>query len=188
MSARRPISLREAMVARAVSESESSWHTKLSTECGADRAVTLSGVIPDGTATELFELMEAEQARLRALLAGGDPAVLSHSPDGKWSVIENLRHLLFDEQALGRFTPSGASFSPLGYPPPGLWKHKQFSSFQFDATPTADAVLAEWDSAHAAFRDSLTRDDAEVRLALGKNVRHLRNHIRQIESALRARR
>lgn len=149
---------------------------------------TLSGVIPEGSATELLELMDAEQDRLRALLTGIDPAGLSHSANGTWSVIENLRHLLFHEQGLGRLTPGGVSFSPLGYPPPGRWTHKQFSAFQFDATPTADAVLAEWDSAHAALRDSLTRDDAEVRLALGKNVRHLRNHIRQIESALRARR
>jgi hypothetical protein len=145
-------------------------------------------VIAEGTATELFEMMDAEHDRLRALLAGGDSAVLSHSANGTWSVIENLRHLLFTEQGLGRFSPGGVSFSPLGYPSPGLWKHEQFSAFQFDATPTADAVLAEWDSAHAALRDSLTRDDAEVRLALGKNIRHLRNHIRQIESAPRARR
>ncbi|MGD9894539.1 MAG: DinB family protein [Dehalococcoidia bacterium] len=148
---------------------------------------TLSGMIPEGTATELLEMMDADHDRLRALLAGRDPAVLSHSANGKWSVIENLRHLLFNEQGLGRFTPGGVSFSPLGYPPPGLWKHKRFSAFRFDATPTADEVLAEWDSAHAVLRDSLTRDDAEVRLALGKYVRHLRNHIRQIESALRAR-
>ena len=154
----------------------------------ADRSGTLSGVIPEGTATELLDMMDAERDRLRALLAGRDPAVLSHSANGTWSVIENLRHLLFHEQGLGRFTPGGVSFSPLGYPPPGLWKHTQFSAFQFDATPTADAVLAEWDSAHVALRDSLTCDHAEVRLALGKNVRHLRNHIRQIESALRARR
>jgi hypothetical protein len=148
---------------------------------------TLSGVIPEGTARELLNMMDAEQGRLRALLAGRDPAVLSHSASGKWTVIENLRHLLFAEQGLGGLTPGGVCFSPLGYPPPGLWKHTQFSAFQFDATPTADAVLAEWDCAHATLRDSLTRDDAEVRLALGKNVRHLRSHIRQIESALRAR-
>jgi hypothetical protein len=152
----------------------------------ADGSGTLSSVIPEGTATELLEMMDAEQDRLRALLAGRDPAVLSHSANGQWSVIENLRHLLFHEQGLGRFTPGGVSFSPLGYPPPGLWKHRQFSAFQFDATPTADAVLAEWDSAHASLRGSLTCDHAEVRLALGKNVRHLRNHIHQIESALRA--
>lgn len=130
-------------------------------------------------------MMDAEQDRLRALLAGRDPTVLSHSANGTWSVIENLRHLLFVEQSLGRFTPDRVSFSPLGYPPPGLWKHKQFSAFQFDATPSADEVLAAWDAAHAALRDSLACDDAEVRLALGKNIRHLRNHIRQIESALR---
>ncbi len=143
-------------------------------------------MIPEGTAPELFALIEAERSRLRALLARKDPAVLSRSSSGKWTVIENLRHLLFYEQGLGRFTADGVSFSPLGYPPPGLWKHRQFSAFQFDAIPTADEVLAEWDSAHASIRDSLTRDDSEVRLALGKTVRHLRSHIRQIESALRA--
>lgn len=145
-------------------------------------------MIPEGSATELLAMLEVEQSHLRALLAGKDSAVLSHSSNGKWSVIENLRHLLFHEQGLGRFTAGGGSFSPLGYPPPGLWKHAQFSAFQFDATPTADEVLAEWDSAHVAIRDSVTRDDSEVRRALGMTVRHLRDHIRQIESALRAHR
>lgn len=143
-------------------------------------------MIPEGSASELLALMEVEHQRLRALLAGKDAEILAERPNGKWSVIENLRHLLFTEQAIGRFTPGGVSWSPLGYPPPGLWKHKQFSAFQFDANPTAEEVLADWDRAHAAIRAWLTRDDAEVRVALGKNVRHLRGHIRQIESASRA--
>jgi len=131
-------------------------------------------------------VMEAEHRRLRALLAGKDAGTFAERPNGKWSVIENLRHLLFTEQALGRFTPGGVSWSPLGYPPPGLWKHRRFSAFQFEANPTVEEVLAEWDTASAAIRASLTRDDAEIRLALGKNVRHLRGHIRQIASASRA--
>jgi len=69
----------------------------------------------------------------------------------------------------------------------GTREEPVFSAFTFDANPAAEEVLAEWDTAHAAIRGLLTRDDTEVRLALGKNVRHLRNHIRQIESALRAR-
>ena len=145
-------------------------------------------MIPEGTVAELLEMLEQDHSRLRTVLSGRDSGALADSSNGKWSVIENLRHLLFFEQSLGRSSGADVAFSPLGYPPPGLWKHKQFSDFHFAATPTADEVIAEWDAAHASIRDSFTRDDDEVRLALGKAVRHLRGHIRQIESALRARR
>ena len=145
----------------------------------------ISTVIPQGTVAELMEMLDQDRSRLRSIVTGKDSAALSSSSNGKWSVIENLRHILFFEQSLGRFTSANVAFSPLGYPPPGLWK--RFPGFQFAATPTAAEVIAEWDAAHSAIRDSFTRDDDEVRLALGKAVRHLRGHIRQIESALRAR-
>ncbi len=145
-------------------------------------------MIPQGTVAELLEMLDQDRSRLSSILTGKDSAALSLSSNGKWSVIENLRHLLFFEQNLGRFTGADVAFSPLGYPPPGLWKHRRFSHFQFAATPTAAEVIAEWDAAQSAIRGSFTRDDDEVRLALGKAVRHLRGHIRQIESALRVRR
>jgi len=48
-------------------------------------------------------VMEAEHRRLRALLAGKDAGNFAERPNGKWSVIENLRHLLFTEFSRGGF-------------------------------------------------------------------------------------
>lgn len=65
-----------------------------------------------------MEQIEAEQERLRDLLAGKDEALTAaRPPDGKWSVLENVRHLIFAEQShLGRFVQGGREWSSFALP------------------------------------------------------------------------
>src|SRR5690242_4184995 len=60
--------------------------------------------------------VDAERARLRRLLRSKDAKILNARPaNGDWSIIENVRHLLFAEQLhLGRFLPEKFEFSQLG--------------------------------------------------------------------------
>lgn len=64
---------------------------------------------------EMAEI-DAERARLKRLLRAADPATLAAwPPNGDWSILENVRHLLFAEQLhLGGFLPGKVEFSPLG--------------------------------------------------------------------------
>lgn len=143
----------------------------------------------DDTALALFEMIDAEQQRLRELLSGKDPAVLAERPpNGKWSIIENVRHLLFAEQAhLGRFLPGGPQWSPLALPPTGMQRQERFRAMA-RAAPSVEEVFDDWNVAHGSTRELAGRDTEEVRKALQRNLRHLRSHIKGIERLLRANR
>jgi hypothetical protein len=136
---------------------------------------------------EVLEAIEEEHRRLWRLVAGRDWALLSQRPtNGQWSIAENLRHLLFAEQAhLGQFIPGGPQWSPFIIPPPGLQSRPEFSALG-TAEPSSMAELQDvWASAHSPAREFLLADSEQVRKALQTNLRHLRNHIRIIERQLR---
>ena len=141
----------------------------------------------DDSVAALLAQLEAEQHRLRGLLSGKDDAALAQRPpSGKWSVMENVRHLLFAEQLhLGHLLPGGQHFSPLGLAPPiNRPKFRDVGS----ATPsTVHEVLAAWEAAHIRTRALVDHDTGDVRHALDRNLRHLRTHIRVIERLLRSR-
>jgi hypothetical protein len=141
---------------------------------------------PQIPAPDLLAALEAEQQRLWEFLASADSAALTQRrPNGDWSVIENLRHLLFAEQAhLGSVMPERPPLSPLGRPPPGL----QAKLFPKGMTPSTDAaeVIAAWREAHAVIRPHLLDDTPKARRELSRNLRHLRNHIKLIQRQLRA--
>jgi hypothetical protein len=138
----------------------------------------------------LLELMDAEQLRLRELVAGKDPAWLAERPpSGRWSVIENLRHLLFAEQAhLGRFLPGGQQLSAIGLPPGGMQGNRRVADAGTAVPSGVAEVFEAWQAAHAATRTLVEHDTPEVRTALQRNLRHLRSHTRVIERLLRANR
>ena len=91
--------------------------------------------------------MTEHQARLRALLERFEPAALAtRPPNGDWSAIENIRHVLYAEQHhIGRFVRGGLGLSPLGLPQ-GKW------AAVTGADPRTDlrAVFDEWERVHAA--------------------------------------
>ncbi len=140
------------------------------------------------SAASLLEQIGAQQRRLRALLTGRDPSLLAGpTPPGKWSVVENVRHLLFAEQAhLGRFLPGGPQWSALGLPPTGMQRQERFRAMA-GAAPSLEDVLDAWSFVHASTRELAGRDTAEVRTALTKNLKHLRSHVTIIERQLRVR-
>lgn len=143
--------------------------------------------MPEGdSSSTLLETIETEHLRLFELLAGAAPARLAERPrTGRWSVVENVRHLIFAEQLhLGRLLEGGPQWCALGLPPPGLQPR-----FPMVGTPTGsvDEVIAAWQRAHDPMRQLALNDTREVRSALEKNLRHLRSHITVVERMLRAR-
>jgi hypothetical protein len=139
------------------------------------------------TAAGLLAQIEAEQDRLRDLLAARDPSLLARRPaNGNWSVVENLRHLLFAEQLhLGRLLPEPPPFSPFGLTPDGLRDKPQLRPAGTRPSTDASEVLQAWAAAHAAIRRHLAADTPELRRALHRHLRHLRTHLRLIERLLR---
>jgi hypothetical protein len=142
-----------------------------------------------GASRVLLETIEAEQSRLRTLLAGGDAAAMAERPpNGNWSVVENVRHLLFAEQAhLGRFLPGGVAWSPLGLPPRGMQGHKRLPGVGSMPSSSVEDVLQAWEAAHAPLRSLMADDSKQLARALERHLRHLRAHVRIIERLLRRR-
>lgn len=143
----------------------------------------------DESRAALLASIEGEFARLRQLLAGKDEAAMAERPPrAAWSVLEIVRHLLFAEQAhLGRFVPSGKSWSPLGYTPRTMQETRKLPPPDAGAPPPRVAeVMAAWEAIHAATSQALAgQDTAEVRTALARNLKHLRSHVRTIERLAR---
>lgn len=134
-----------------------------------------------------LEELDALRERIRALLSGRDMAELAATPpNGAWSVVENLRHLLFAEQAhIGHLLPTPPAFSALGLPPPGMMGNKRVGVAGTEPTTDAFKVLAEWDAAHAAVAPQLPTPDPKFEVRLGKHIKHLRLHLGIIERLLR---
>ena len=141
----------------------------------------------DNTAVSLLAVLEAEQERLRAVLVGRDEAKLARRPpNGNWSVLENVRHLLFVEQGLlHRYVAAALEWSSLGLTPEGLRGREPFSVVGTASPANVGEVLAAWGVAHAAAAALAERDTEEVRIALGRHIRHLRQHILIIERQIR---
>jgi hypothetical protein len=140
----------------------------------------------DAARTTLADL-EAEQRRLREMLAAADPAVLAQRPpNGKWSVIENVRLLVFAEQLhVGRLAAGGIEWSPLGLAPHNMAEQRRLRMVGTAATTDMGEVLRAWDAVHATARPLLERDTDEVAHMLERHLRHLRAHVKVIERLLR---
>lgn len=140
-----------------------------------------------GAVTDLFTELEAGRERLRQLVAGRDNAALAaRPPSGAWSVVENLRHLLFAEQAhLGQNLPTRVTFSALSLPPPGMMGSKRVGLAGTRASEDATEVMAAWDAAHAEIKAHAPANDAKFDARLEKHLKHLRLHIGIIERLLR---
>jgi hypothetical protein len=136
----------------------------------------------------LLEDLDAEWARLREQLAGRDETELAtRPPNGKWSVLENVRHLLFAEQAhLGGFVPGGHNWHPLGYTPQAMLEAKRLRPAGSVPLPSVAEVLQAWAVVHATTRAALAdQDTEEVRYRLARHIKHQRTHIDTIERLLR---
>jgi len=140
----------------------------------------------EDVATLLARIRE-EQQRLRALLAGKDEAFLAQRPPtGKWSVLENVRHLLFAEHAhLGRVTSGRVRFDTPNLPPQDVKEVRRQRMVGTETTRLGE-LLAAWASLHERTNVLDGTDTDEARRALFRNLRHLRAHVGVIERLLRA--
>ncbi len=132
-----------------------------------------------------MEDIERERTRLRRVLRGHDARSLNRRPpNGAWSPLENVRHLLFAEQLhLGALVSRDVEFSPLGMT--GMTA-KKFAAVGRRRTSDVDEVFAEWDAIHRAIKNALkTASGLDVGKALWRNHRHLRIHTDVIERLLR---
>ena len=134
----------------------------------------------------LLDRADGVRRGLVGLLDAGDRASYGTRPaSGEWSVVENLRHLLFAEQLhLGKFVPEGGGFSKLGLAPDFFKDMEQFVGVGTEPTDDLDAILREWDPIHQTILDSVV-DSQEV---TPKNVQdhldHLLFHLNIIEDLI----
>jgi hypothetical protein len=96
---------------------------------------------------EALAAMTEHAARLRTLLERFNSAALAtRPPNGDWSAIENIRHVLYAEQHhLGRFVPGGLGLSNLGLP-----QGKFAAPTRSGSHTDLGAVFDEWERVHTA--------------------------------------
>ncbi len=131
----------------------------------------------------LLSEIDALRKQLRATLAlTPEAAIAARPPSGKWSVLENVRHLLFAEQAhMARVLRERPAWSPLGYTPETMRLARKLPSVATDE-PTLAEVWAEWDRVHRNIARRLRNmPNADIEAALTRNLRHLRSHTALIE-------
>lgn len=135
----------------------------------------------------LMSHVDDAQARLRVLLGADAPSYAERPPNGKWSIVENLRHLLFAEQLhLGRYLPELPKWSPLGLPPTGMQGQARFAALNRPAA-SAMEVLDAWATVHESTKALVINESPEFRYRLERHLRHLNAHVKVIERMLRAR-
>ncbi|RLT28009.1 MAG: DinB family protein [Chloroflexi bacterium] len=134
----------------------------------------------------LIEQLEEERAHLRLVLEQVPGGAIAQRPaGGAWSIIENVRHLLFAEQLhLVRPFDKQLEWSPLGYDPDGMQEARKLPPIT--TTPSLEDVLTAWDEIHPATIALLERTEADVaQAALERNLKHLRAHLKVIERLAR---
>ena len=126
---------------------------------------------------------DRERARLRRLLCSKDAKVLAKRPaTGDWSIVENVRHLLWAEQRhLGRFLPDGFEWSRIGMT---AFRGREFADVGTKPTRDIEKVFAEWDKIHKPIRKAVKSAGGDVAKALWGNHKHLGFHINVIEKLL----
>ncbi len=103
-------------------------------------------------------------------------------PSGEWSVIENVRHLLFAEQLhLGKFLQDGFEWSRLGL---SGRTGRAYAEVGKEPTDDLEEVIQAWDAVHQPILDPVRRGDEEVQKKLRLNLKHLERHIDTIKTLL----
>lgn len=144
--------------------------------------------------------VDRARRRLLALLRSQDPRVLSkRPPSGDWSIIENVRHLVFAEQAhLGRFLPGGSAWGPMDLRARGktftlkggtvvIRRDGRQLVADFDGAQPAndvDRAFASWEVIHKPIRAALKSNAPDLRPVLERHLAHLQRHVEAIEKQL----
>lgn len=143
----------------------------------------MSDALKDDNATQLVKKIDKVRPGLARLLRSKDPQTLAKRPaSGEWSVIENVRHLLFAEQLhLGKFLPDGFEWSRVGL---SGRTGRAYAEVGKDATGDLEVVLRAWNAVHRPIRQAVKGGDAEIQDKLAGNLRHIKHHIGIIQTLL----
>ena len=134
-----------------------------------------------------FSELDRAKRRLRALLRSHDTRSLTTRPPsdkfGRWSVIENVRHLLFAEQLhLGKFLPDGFEWSRIAF---SGRTGRAYAQVGTEPTDDLEKIFKEWDRIHRPTRKMVKASrDPDVQKQLAGNLYHLNHHISTIEKLL----
>ena len=158
------------------------------------------------TATRLLSDVDRTRRRLYALLRSTDARLLARRPaSGDWSIIENVRHLVFAEQVhLGEFLPDGLAWSPMRMSPRAerrfaaqggvvvVRREGRQLSAAYDGTERRDDLedaLLAWDLIHQPIRKAVKAEGEAAAYKLERHLKHLVRHVEVIEKLVaRARR
>jgi hypothetical protein len=148
----------------------------------------------------LFVMEQLEEIRrgFYATLRAADPPLLVRRPaPGRWSAIENVRHLLFAEDSYlnRRILGNDEPLSKLGLVPAHLEGDPGVDDVGTEPCEELEPVLAAWDGAHARTRaylagvtpeelQRITGDAGTVGDLLQLLARHELAHIREAEALL----
>ena len=143
----------------------------------------MSDALKGAGTTELLRNIDKARSSLARLLRSQDPkAMAKRPPSGDWSVIENVRHLLFAEQLhLGKFLPDGFEWSRTGL---SGRTGRAYAEVGKGATDDLAEVLQAWHAVHRPIRKAVQGGDAEVQKKLTGNFMHLLHHIGIIKTLL----
>ena len=126
------------------------------------------------------------QKYLRDLLSDNDPRYALRPPSGKWSVIENLQHLVFAEQAhFRRYLENPPPWNPYALPPTGMQSQQRLRGLG-QSPRDASEVLGAWAEIHQSTRTLAHLDTPQFLNRLERHVKHLNTHVKVIERLLRA--
>ena len=90
--------------------------------------------------------IEDERAELYAFVRASAASLATRPSSDEWSVVENLRHLLYaEERHLLRVLTPGFTWTALGLPTRGIVKRNGAGS---ESSDDLEEVLAAWDATH----------------------------------------
>jgi hypothetical protein len=132
---------------------------------------------------QLIDDLDAARGELKGLLRGKDAKLLAkRPPSGDWSIVENVRHLIFAEQIhLMRFMATPVPFSAMGL----VERTDKLPEVGTDPTTDMTRLLREWDRVHRQIRDALRSAEGDVAYRLERHIKHLRRHTAMIAKLLR---
>ncbi len=134
----------------------------------------------------LLDRVDGVRRGLTGLLeAGGHASYATRPPSGEWSVVENVRHLLFAEQLhLGKFLPEDVDWSKLGLVPDFAKDWDEFADVGTEPTDDAAEVIREWDTIHRLIIDAVIDSTEATPKDVQDHLDHLLYHFNIIKDLL----
>ncbi len=135
----------------------------------------------------LLDRVDGVYRGLVGLLEAGDHASYAVRPaSGEWSIVENVRHLLFAQQLhLGKFLPDGFEWSGLGLAPHFVANEEAFSKVDTEPTDDIEAVFDAWDVIHTTIIDAVIASTEATPKNVQDHLDHLLYHFNIIKDLLK---